>query len=184
VTNTTSERGSPAIIGYVASRLMVTCECGHRWRSYSVSGRTHCPRCDRRIYIPAAERRAAGLRGFDAPASPAVTKRDHSIAHHHFPGSASVKGARVNHDRGPAWSRSLRHRHDSYGRSRTPVRAGCKARGRDTSSSWGSAGFSENPGTVLTATPGPFLPALSHRHLSMRDRRVSDASKLSVHFDF
>jgi hypothetical protein len=37
-------------------RVRVRCPCGYQWESISRSGRTTCPRCDTRIYIPKALR--------------------------------------------------------------------------------------------------------------------------------
>jgi hypothetical protein len=37
-------------------RVLVRCACGYAWESTSRSGRTTCPECDTRIYIPKAVR--------------------------------------------------------------------------------------------------------------------------------
>jgi uncharacterized Zn finger protein (UPF0148 family) len=40
--------------------LHVTCPaCRTSWRSHAGSGRTRCPQCDTRVYVPADIRRAA-----------------------------------------------------------------------------------------------------------------------------
>ena len=50
-------------------RIVVTCpQCGATWQSQSASGRTRCGSCRTYIYVPLAERRAAGLAGGPATA--------------------------------------------------------------------------------------------------------------------
>jgi hypothetical protein len=48
--------------------IVVQCEgCGHRWTSHAASGRTECRVCSRRLYIPAAVRRATSRTGASVP---------------------------------------------------------------------------------------------------------------------